>query len=412
MRDGLLVDFVVGYHPRNGGGVKYVYFQAKVDSSAFASLQRMANFSQMSGYVGAGIVVLSTCVKVLYGSTKGRTLMQVDPWHMLPIKKGQRGTACSTFVHNRGEDVKPQEGDKMFMTHTPSSLDEKPHGLSSAFASPTDAILRIGESVFEPDSPYMTHSNLLFAEHNFAPDSNSQRKEFVEMETFINSVPGLSPSDCQVPSGQNTAVDLEIRASAFFTVDSLCKLLVRLQKYDLGLVDRILQAKADDWIRLQFKSLCWVEETQAWSCAQFGKNIGGKKKGRYSSSDFDLSIFAYFNFDGTETIDFRALWTAELLSHTKDVFDTKKKGGATVYFHTMERKKYKSRNSWAWTFPLEEDAIKGLSIRFAPRGSKKDEYMVDLFKKSKLAGPQKKRKATEAGVGETHDNDDDAPTRL
>jgi len=38
--------------------------------------------------------------------------------------------------------------------------------------------------------------------------------------------------------------------------------------------------------------------------------------------------------------------------------------------------------------------------------------MVDLFNKSKLAGVTKKRKATEAGVGETHDNDDDAPTRL
>ena len=65
MRDGLLVDFVVGYHPRDGGDVKYVYFQAKVDSSAFASLQRKTQFNKISGYVGAGIVVISTCVKVL-----------------------------------------------------------------------------------------------------------------------------------------------------------------------------------------------------------------------------------------------------------------------------------------------------------------------------------------------------------
>ena len=400
MRDGLLVDFVVGYHPRDGGEVKYVYFQAKVDSSAFASLQRVAQFNQISGYVGAGIVVISTCVKVLYGSTEGRTLMEDDPWHMLPIKKGQRGTACSTFVHDRGEDVKPQAGDKMCMKHTPSSSEKKPHGLSSAFASPTNAILSIGKSVFEdPDSPYKTHSNLLFAEHTFAPDSHSHRKEFVAMETFINSVLGLSPSDCQVPSGQNTAVDLDIRASAFINAEFLHNLLFRIQKYDLGLFNRILQANADDWIRVQFKSLCWDERTQVWECADFGKEVGGKKKGRYDRSDFDISIFASFNFDGTETIDFRALWTAELVAHTPDVFDTTKEGAATVYFHTKEMKKNKSGNSWAWTLPLEKDAIKGLSIHFAPLGSEKDEYMVDLFKKSKLAGVTKEAQGDRGRCG-------------
>jgi len=87
------------------------------------------------------------------------------------------------------------------------------------------------------------------------------------------------------------------------------------------------------------------------------------------------------------------------VAHTKDVFDTKEKGAAHVLFHTKKIAKYKSGNSWAWTFELEKDVIGGLSIRFAPSGTEKDKYMVDLFNKSKLAGVTKKRKASETGVG-------------
>jgi len=74
------------------------------------------------------------------------------------------------------------------------------------------------------------------------------------------------------------------------------------------------------------------------------------------------------------------------------VLDASKTSSACVYFHEKKSKENVTGESWGWTFHLEEDAVKGVSIRFAEDTDKaKDEWMVKLFKQS-CDGAGKKRK--------------------
>ena len=85
-----------------------------------------------------------------------------------------------------------------------------------------------------------------------------------------------------------------------------------------------------------------------------------------------------------ETISLRALWTAELVKETKDVFDKSKDGAAAVYFHTKADVRQKE---WAWTVDLEKDAMHDLSVRFAKESdTRKDKIMLELFNESTKAG--------------------------
>ena len=418
MGDGLLVDvlFELVEEGKTDHPV-YVYIQAKTEASAFNSLKRETAFNDMLGY-GKEVVVLSICTKTLFGAITGKELIESDPWYALPLKEEKTKTKkdavkavpLSTFLHFNGDRVKKNH---MRLTYSPLGapdeegtvlFSDEPHNIDAAFSGPTLALQWIANEV-RSDAPRIpVHSCRRFADCTFSPKADSHRKEAIAIHV-IKADLGLSDNHFRFPEAQNSHVDIEILSSAFLVVPSLKKLLRTSKetgKYSV-IVKRILDGEVF-YVRVQFKTLVAfeVEEkkdgsivVKTWKCAQFGKSIGGKKYGRYGRDDFDLSFFASFDYPN-QTIDFRALWNSELIENNPLVFDSSKKCCANIYFHCEKMNKNPNGEGWGWTLGLEEDAIRGCSVRFSKETDPDlDAWMMVLFEGSKSAGPKKRPREEE-----------------
>ena len=407
MGDGLLVDVLFELVEEGKTDPVYVYIQAKTDSSAFNSLHRTTNFRGMLGY-GKKVVVLSICTRTLFGAITGKELIESDPWFALPVEEETEKTKkkdavdavpLSTFLHFNGDRVKKNE---MKLTYSPLGapdeegtvlFSDEEHNIDAAFSDPTLALQWIANEAVSDAPRIPVHSCRRFADFTFAPGADNNRKEACEVHVFKAKL-GLSDDQFRFPEAQNSHVDIDILSSAFLVVPALNKLL-RTGEYS-DIVKRILDGEVF-YVRTQFKTLVEVEVkkkedgsifVKKWECAHFGKRIGGKKSGRYDRDDFDLSFFASFDYP-KQTIDFRALWNSELIENNPLVFDSPEECCAHIYFHCEKKRVYKG--GWAWTFGLEEDAIRGCSVRFAEETDKDlDAWMMVLFEGSKNAGPKKR----------------------
>ncbi|GMI06444.1 hypothetical protein TrVE_jg8398 [Triparma verrucosa] len=395
--DGLLVDALLELVKEGESDPRFVYIQAKTDSSAFNSLQRKTSFNKMTGY-GEKIVILSICTKTLFGAITGKELNKSDPWYTLPMKEEKKDVVSvplSTFMHFDGSNVTASQ---MSLTYSPPGTPDKegtviflnePHNINAAFSDPMAALQWIIKEATSNASRFPVHSCRRFADFTFALDADDNRKEACALHVFKAELT-LTDKEFRLPEAQNSLVDAEIHSTAFLRVHKLAKLL-RASKESGKFADIMQRIKRgeDFYVRVQFKTLIAREAEKTWLCPGFGKSIGGTgggggKKGRYSQDDFDLSFFASFDYV-EETIDFRALWTSELIENNPDVFDSSKKSSAGIYFQSAGK-------VWSWTLALEKDAIRGCSVRFAKKtDSDLDTWMMVLFEGSKKAGIKRER---------------------
>jgi hypothetical protein len=436
--DGLLVDALLEVVKEGESKPRFVYIQAKTDSCAYNSLSGISTFGRMMGY-GEEIVVISICTKTHFGAVTGKKLIEEDPWYALPVKETKtnmpytcnrcltgfahkksfvrhlarkrpctdvKAVPLSTFIHFNGDNVKARS---MGLTFSPPGTPDnegtvyfknESHNINVGFFEPIPALHWIAQQAISDTPLISVHTSRRFADYTFAPDADSQRKEACAIHVFKAKL-ALKDEDFMLPEAQNSQVDALIRSTAFLRVPELARLL-RTSKKSKEFADIIQRIKKDDfYVRIQFKSLSalGVEKkkdgtafVKMWKCTHFGKSIGSGNKGRYSSGDFDLSIFAAFDY-AKETIDFRALWTSELIENNPIVFDTSETSPAGICFHCKAVNTPFGRCNtpvWAWTLALEEDAIRGCSVRFAQEtDSNLDMWMMKLFKGSKKAGRER-----------------------